>query len=257
MVLLGATVIVAVGCGGGTQTSSTTSPAASRPSSSHPAPIGAALRPVWVNVVDGDTGRLVAGARVTARGFVRHGASLFTRRHVRSLTVTTWAPHYSSRTVRFALEPSRHLTMRIYRTDGQWLMYGATPARTQFHEGISLRPPFRTVWTKYLGTLLEFPAVIDDGVAYLTNFSGKLFALSMNDGRTLWQRDLNAKPQASSPAVVGSRLVVHAMATGRVVVLDRASGRVLWSRQTSARIESSPAVVDGIDYLGNWAGDIY
>ena len=159
--------------------------------------------------------------------------------------------------MRFALDLTRHLIVPIYRIDGQWLMYGATPARTQFHEGISLRPPFRTVSDQ---VPRNAPRVSrrHRRRCCLPHQLPRQALRAVDDRRP---HTVGARPEhreeASSPAVVGSRLVVHAMASGRVVVLDRASGRVLWSRQTSARIESSPAVVDGIDYLGNWAGDIY
>ena len=140
--------------------------------------------------------------------------------------------------MRFALNLSRHLIVRIYRPAGQWLLYGASPDRNQYQPAIRLRPPFRVVWGRYLGTLLEFPAVVDDGVAYLSNLHGQLYALSMSDGQIVWHVDMHTREEDSSPAVVGSELVAHVKA-GRVLVLDRATGRVLWS-QARSRVRSSP-----------------
>ena len=34
------------------------------------------------------------------------------------------------------------------------------PRRTNAHPGIELRPPFRVVWSRGIGSLIEFPAVI-------------------------------------------------------------------------------------------------
>ncbi len=246
-------LLAATGCGGGgKQASMSTAPGRA----SSPGVHRRALTPLRVRVVDGDTGRPVAGATVTVSGAVRHGPLVFLRARTKRASVTASAPHYTARTLRLAPGPARQLTVDLYRTDGQWLMYGATPARTQVQGAIQLRPPFHVVWSRYLHTLLEFPAVVDDGVAYLSNLGGQLYALSMADGRTLWQFNLHSSEQDSSPAVVGDELIAHSK-SGRVLVLDRANGKLLWSWQAAGAIESSPVVEDGIDYLGDWAGDVY
>ncbi len=41
---------------------------------------------------------------------------------------------------------------------------------------IHVRPPFRLVWSAPVGALIEFPAVVDDGVAYVSNFRGSIRA---------------------------------------------------------------------------------
>jgi outer membrane protein assembly factor BamB len=244
LVLATLAVLALVGCGG----------------QQHRAPVAVHHAPqllaIEVTVLDGDTGKAVPDPVVTAIGAVRRHGALFVRPRTRSLTLTSRAPHYSPRTVHLKLGPARHLTVSLYRTDGQWLMYGATPARTQVQSAIRIRPPFRVVWSRYLGTLLEFPAVVDDGVAYLSNLHGQLFALSMKDGRTVWHLDMHTYEEDSSPAVVGADLVAHVKA-GRVLVIDRATGHVRWSYATSGEVESSPVVEQGVDYLGDWAGDVY
>ena len=211
---------------------------------------------VTVRVLDGDTGKPIPRPVVTVRGGQRRGRTLFALRRRALLQTTVWAPHYAARTLRLPFDRFRRVTVRLYRPDGQWPMYGVDPARTQAHAGIRLRPPFRIVWGRNLGTLIEFPASVSDGAAYVTNLHGKLYALSMADGKTIWKRDLETFDEASSPAVVGDTLVVHRKA-GSVLVLDRRNGRVLWTYATAGQIESSPVVVDGVDYLGDWAGNVY
>jgi outer membrane protein assembly factor BamB len=146
----------------------------------------------------------------------------------------------------------RHVVARLYQRDTQWPLYGADAARTQASSGIHLRPPFRIVWGRRLGGLVEFPAVVSDGVAYVANFYGTLFALSMRTGKTLWHAELGSIREASSPAVDGDTVVAHSRG-GRVFVFDRVTGRQLWSWQAAGEIESSPVVVDGVDS----AGDVY
>ena len=183
------------------------------------------------------------------------GSVLVTGIRTKPLVVTGQAPGYTAVTSRL-VPGATQLTLSLYRPAGQWLLYGASANRNQYQPAIRLRPPFRVVWGRNLGTLLEFPAVIDDGVAYLSNLHGQLFALSMSDGKVIWHVDMHTREEDSSPAVVGSELVAHVKA-GRVLVLDRVSGRILWSQDVSGEVESSPVVEDGIDYLGDWAGDVY
>jgi outer membrane protein assembly factor BamB len=242
------TLTLASGCGGSGHPSATTIA---------PAPTRAVpTRLLTVVVIDGDTGASIRGARVEIAGGARRGARRFALRRDRPAVVQVSAPLYSPKTVRLPAPVPGSLVVRIYQPSGQWPMYGVDPARTQSQTSIPLRPPFRIAWGRELGALLEFPAAVDDGVAYLSNALGRLYALSMRDGQTLWQFNLHASQEASSPAVVGGTLVAHSKA-GRVYVLDRESGRVLWSRATQGEIESSPVVDGGVDYLGDWSGHIY
>src|SRR5712691_11440971 len=192
---------------------------------------------VSVSVVDGDTGRHIDNASVTAEGASRVGRGLFALS--RPARATVWAPHYETRTFVLPVRYQR-VAVRLYRPDGQWLMYGVDATRTQSHAGIHLRPPFRVVWSRDLGGLLEFPAVVADGIAYISNLHGHLFALSMDTGKTLWRFDMHSYKEASSPAVVGDLVVAHS-----------------WSWGAAGGIESSPVVRHGIDYFGDWAGNVY
>ena len=215
---------------------------------------------VYVSVVDGDRSRVVRRAvvrigrqadRVGPRGI----ATLRVPRPA-PLPVTAWAPGYAKRTVRLPFQRRRWLPIRIYRAADQWPMYGANPARTQAHAEIALRPPFRVVWSRGIGSLIEFPAVVSDGVAYIANFRGIVRAISMRSGKVAWRRDTPNGKMAASPAVVGDELVVHGM-DGHVWVLDRANGRVLWRYRVGSPIESSPVVRRGVDYFGAWNGNVY
>src|SRR6185295_8169620 len=96
---------------------------------------------------------------------------------------------YEAETLRLYRRPKRIVVVRLYRPELQWHMYGAVPARTQSHPAIRLKPPFRVVWSRGLGTLVEFPAVVDDGMAYLSDFKGRVRAISMRNGKIVWQHD--------------------------------------------------------------------
>jgi outer membrane protein assembly factor BamB len=217
-------------------------------------------RKVQVAVIDGDTRARVRGALVrigphAARADGRGVARVPLRRRA-ALPVYVTAPGYVPHVARIQFRRRPIAAVRVYQRALQWTMYGATPTRDQVHTAIRLRPPFRVVWSHNLHALIEFPAVVYEGVAYLTNLHGILFALSMRSGKTVWRYDLGHGEQDSSPAIWGDRLVVHSKG-GRIYVFNRRTGRVLWSYGTAGLVESSPVVRNGIDYLGDWAGNVY
>jgi outer membrane protein assembly factor BamB len=215
---------------------------------------------VVVTVLDGDTRERVRGAVVrvgrSAARADRKGQVSFALRHPAALVVAVRARGYASRAVRMPFRQRRHATVRLYRSSLQWTMYGATPARTQAHPAIRLRPPFRTVWVRSVGGMIEFPAVVSDGVAYIGNVRGAIRAISMRDGAVLWRREIPHGKMAASPAVVGGDLVVHGM-DGYVRVLDRRRGRLRWRFRVGSPVESSPVVRRGVDYFGAWNGTVY
>jgi outer membrane protein assembly factor BamB len=174
----------------------------------------------------------------------------------RDLNVTVRAPGFSERTVLVPFADSRKATLRIYQPKLQWPMYGATQERAQAQSHIRLRPPFRTIWSVALGGLIEFPAVVDGGVAYIGNAKATIYAVSMRFGTVIWRHVTPNGKMASSPAIVGREVVYHSM-DGHVFVLDRATGRLKWQKWIGSPIESSPIVRDGVDYFGAWDGRLY
>jgi len=220
------------------------------------APVPTAVK---VTIVDGDTNDRVAGAvvavgRRVARTNGRGIASLELRRRTALVTVVR-KPGYSARAVRLPFRTHPRATMRIYRAALQWPMYGADLRRTQAQTQIHVRPPFHVVWSRGLGSLVEFPAVVQDGVAYVANAQGTVRALDMRTGDVVWRHDTPNGKMASSPAVFGDELVVHGM-DGHIQVLDRSDGKLLWRYDVGSPVESSPVVDGSVDVFGAWDGTI-
>lgn len=212
-----------------------------------------------ITVENGDGLARVRGARVAIlRRHLRADAHGFVeiRGPRRKLVVRVSARGYSPATFRLDFHHRRKQTVRIYQPKLQWPIYGATPARTQAPPSIKLRPPFHLVWSKSMGGLIEFPAVVWDGVAYIGEIHSVVHAVSMRNGRIIWTHRTPGSPRmASSPAVYGNELVYHTMG-GSIYVLSRASGRELWSWNAGAPVEPSPVVRDGIDYFGTSGGNV-
>ena len=213
-----------------------------------------------ITVVNGDTHRRVRGARVTLwrRHDLtdRHGVAVIRVPWRRPLHVSVRARGYSGRSVYEEFQAYRKVTIRIYRPELQWPVYGASAKRTQAQTHIALRPPFKAVWSTAVGGLIEFPAVVWNGNAYIGNARGTIRALSMRNGAVRWRHDTPHGKMASSPAIVGNDVLYHGM-NGAVYVLDRATGKLLWHRYVGSPIESSPLVRHGVDFFGAWDGRLY
>jgi outer membrane protein assembly factor BamB len=256
LLLTGAGLLVA-GCGSRHEAVTTTVSQVHTVSHVNPVP-DVSPQPVQVTVVDGDTSKRVRGARVTigrrsARTDRRGVATIPLLRHT-SLVTAAVKSGYDERAVRLSFAKRPKSTIRIFRRSLQWTMYGADARRTQAQPDLRVRPPFRIVWSRGLGTLIEFPAVVKDGVAYIANARGTVSALDMRNGKVIWQHDTHSK-MASSPAVWRDQLVVHGM-DGNVYVLRRSDGHLLWRYTAGSPVESSPVVIEGVDVFGAWNGTI-
>jgi outer membrane protein assembly factor BamB len=257
-VIVAAMLVIVAGCSAGDESEEPTTTRAerARPAPEAPAPD---RKRVYVSVVDGDTNRVVEDAVVRIRRMIQpvsaRGVAAFGVKPS-AQTVHVSAPGYSRRSLLLPFHKRRWETVRIYRPEVQWPLYGVKPTRTQAHGAIKVRPPFRQVWSRSVETLIEFPAVVSDGVAYIGNLRGSVYAISMRGGGVIWRHDIPSGKMAASPAVVGPHLVVHGM-EGNVWVFDRATGRPVWRYRVGSPIESSPVVRDGVDYFGAWNGNVY
>jgi outer membrane protein assembly factor BamB len=218
------------------------------------------FRRVMVTVLDGDLRRPVAHAQVRlgrSAGVTNRRGDVFlrVRRRTASL-VSVRARGYSPATRRLWFRRRPFARFRIYQPKLQWPIYGATPTRTEAQTRIRLRPPFRVVWSRGIGSLIEFPAVVSDGMAYIGNFRGQVRAVSMRNGKVAWRQTTPNGKMAASPAVYRDEIVAHGM-DGHVWILDRSSGRLRWHYTVGSPVESSPIVRHGVDYFGSWNGNVY
>jgi outer membrane protein assembly factor BamB len=251
--------LLLAGCGAGHRAASTVTHPKPKPKPAHhrrPAP----KYNLVVTILDGDRRVRVPGAVVRLWGkhgrTNRHGQTVIKAPRTR-LEVSVSAPGYTPARLQVNFARRWRQTLRIYQPDLQWPLYGATEARTQAPTEIKLRPPFRLVWSIGLGRLIEYPAVVSDGFAYIGNSGSTIHAISMRYGKFAWVHTTPGTPRmASSPAVDGDRIVYHTM-SGWVYVLDRWNGNLVWSWNAGSAIESSPIIVNGIDYFGAASGEMY
>jgi outer membrane protein assembly factor BamB len=142
-----------------------------------------------------------------------------------------------------------------------WPFYGYSADRRRYLGGKSLRPPYAWLWTMKAHALVEFPPVLANGVLYLLDDDGFLWAVGTHRGHVRWKRHLGHLA-ASSPAYGGGRLYVTILARakgqpGRVVALRAKDGKILWSKNLPSRSESSPLLDSGRVYFGSEDGTVY
>jgi outer membrane protein assembly factor BamB len=254
-------VVLLAGCGGsGQQAQPPTTAIKPKPKPKPKPHANHEMTKLVVTILDGDERTRVRGAKVSL-----WGKSGRTDRHGETTIVAPRGKHEVSVSKRgygdarelVDFQRSRRQTVDVYQPGLQWPLYGATEARTQAPTEIRLRPPFRLVWSRGLGHLIEFPAVVADGFAYIGNARGTIRAISMRNGKFAWSHLTPGFPRmASSPAVDGNEIVYHTM-DGGVHVLNRTNGHVVWNWNSGSSIESSPIVVNGIDYFGTASGEMY
>ncbi|SFM37605.1 Beta-barrel assembly machine subunit BamB [Ectothiorhodospira mobilis] len=93
-----------------------------------------------------------------------------------------------------------------------------------------------------------------DGVLYVAGYQGRVMALSISDGRTLWQRDLSSHRGLT---LSGDRVLVTD-AQGRVWALDRNTGGSLWQQdRLQRRGVTVPAVVASHAVVGDAEGYLH
>lgn len=89
-----------------------------------------------------------------------------------------------------------------------------------------------------------------NGTVYVTSDDGVFYALNATNGNQLWNYStgISYKPDLSSPAIVDD--LVYIQSGGYLYALNAATGISLWNYTTGGDYEETPAVVNGIVYVG-------
>jgi len=101
---------------------------------------------------------------------------------------------------------------------------------------------------------IDVDPVISDGVLYVTSYQGSLVAISLQEGRQIWNRDMSAY---AGIAVDGQQVYISD-ADSEVWALDRRSGASLWKQDKLRRRSlTGPTVIDGHVAVGDFAGYVH
>lgn len=123
------------------------------------------------------------------------------------------------------------------------------------------------------GWYLSSPAV-SNGKVYFGSYDGVVYALDAASGAKVWNFSVERLPSHtsrvwSSPAVVGNVVYVgsgynvgqsvysNPPGIGNVYALDATTGAKIWNYSIGDCVDSSPAVVNGVLYVGSWDNHLY
>ena len=137
-----------------------------------------------------------------------------------------------------------------------WPMFLHDPAHTGQTTSTGPSEPVE-LWRFPVGDSVVTSAAVVNGVVYVEG-NDNIYALDAYTGAELWSYPMTYHEMYSSPAV--SEGVLFAGVAGKLLALDASSGTEVWSYPTENpkdRVISSPAVVDGVVYVGFPEGTLY
>ena len=104
----------------------------------------------------------------------------------------------------------------------------------------------------YPPVVIASPAVAD-GTVYFASSSPNLYALDARTGVKIWRVEHPGSMIYSSPAIHAGVVFVGSSDAHIVQAVDAKTGVERWRHDTRARVLTSPAVADGVLYVGNTA----
>lgn len=139
---------------------------------------------------------------------------------------------------------------------GTEAQYGGGPRRLRSAPAFPLPGEgAHRAWRARVGTLLEFPPAVAQGVVAIHGHDGRLAAWRAADGQRMWARRFG-RLAATSPAI-SHGMVIAVSFDGRVGAFDMWTGQGIWQRSLGARSESSPLVMGQTVYVGDYRGRVW
>jgi eukaryotic-like serine/threonine-protein kinase len=162
--------------------------------------------------------------------------------------------------------------LAVYPTDAastdDWSMFRHDSAHSNIPQSAGPTHP-SLLWNFSEGNFDDYlfgsSAAVVNGIVYVGSnelsygrVGGNIYALNAYSGVKIWNYSTGNSVFAavhSSPSVSDGTLFVG---TDRFVfALNALTGTKIWAYQTDGQVESSPAVVDGVVYIGSRDGNIY
>jgi len=123
-------------------------------------------------------------------------------------------------------------------TDGKHLFFLTEDGFLHCYRVIDLAP----AWKVPVAPFSDATPAVADGIAYLADQKGVARAVSVADGKVLWQTEL-ADEFCRCP-VVGPDKVIFGCRGGTLAVLSRTDGKVVWLKKVPSRFEYEPVILD-------------
>jgi outer membrane protein assembly factor BamB len=125
------------------------------------------------------------------------------------------------------------------------------------------------LWNYTTGSIVVSSPAVANGVVYVGSYDNNVYALNAKTGHKLWSFATGVNGVTSSPAVANGLVYVggeggwnaatHSFVNGDIYALNARTGAKVWDYYTTeGMVQSSPAVVNGVVYIGsNSHGNLY
>lgn len=106
---------------------------------------------------------------------------------------------------------------------------------------------------QWRGDAHVFSPAVGGEVAYATDRTGRIAALDLQDGRVIWEKELNG--WLYTPALLEDRLITGGSG-GVVYALHRGTGETLWTRRLDQELVFRPVAVPGGVVVTTFKGSV-
>jgi serine/threonine protein kinase/outer membrane protein assembly factor BamB len=111
------------------------------------------------------------------------------------------------------------------------------------------------VWAASLSDTVMGDLATNDGRLFASTIDGRLYALDLNTGTTLWKTEDGGKSY-SSPIISGD-VVIQTMSDGLIRGFDVATGEEMWRTSVEKTIVTSPVLAGGTLYVPTTDGHLF
>lgn len=139
----------------------------------------------------------------------------------------------------------------------EWKMFGRTLDNNRYYPAEVNMTRFGVLWNHDFNNIISTNgSVISDGIIYVGDKDGILYALNASTGSSIWNYTTLAQISGSSPALSNS-IIFIGNKDGKLFALNATTGIKIWNYSMDAMITSSPAISNNILYVGCWDNNIY
>jgi outer membrane protein assembly factor BamB len=112
-------------------------------------------------------------------------------------------------------------------------------------------------WSYPTGGDVDGAPAVEDGVIYAGSWDDYLYAIDAENGSLRWRKDVGGDVTLSSPTVVDGTVYLGVYGTNSTIAVNATTRETVWNVSVGGRVRGSPAVVDGIVYVGDGSGTVH